>query len=463
MRETPEPLGSHGARNYGVGLRAQILLALGVGFALSVALLGLATSRLGSRALDADRRNAAEGVARALLASDGEPSSASLDALIGTGGIIGAELASAGTTVARGTRQGRATVVVERNARTLSLWIEPSDTAARRSLPRLLFLYVGVTAGAILLLTYVLLGRAIVRPVEDLTRASERLARRGDDDVRVPVRGAAEVARLAVAFNAMQAQLAAERSALRRRLAELERTTSQLAAAQRSLVTSEKMASVGRLAAGIAHEIGNPLSAITGLVELVESGGLDPEQERELLRRARKETERIHHIIRDLLDFARREPTEEPDASCDLVEVIEDAVRLVGPQKDVRHVVFERRFPDTPPRVRGAAPRLAQIVLNLLLNAADAVRGRGTIRIEVRRCDDGDAVELVVEDDGPGISPEVRDHLFEPFVTTKPPGRGTGLGLAVCHTIVSSLGGTIEAGDAPEGGARFTVRLPSAP
>lgn len=447
-------------REHGVGLRAQILVVLGLGFALSVILLGLATARLGSRAIDADRKSAAEGTARALLAAG--PSEASLDALIGTGGIVGAELraGSSEATIARGRRRGAASVEVEDGARALALWIEP----AGRSLPGLLFLYVGITAAAVLLLTYVLLGRSIVRPVEDLTRASERLARSPArvEPERVPVRGAAEVARLAVAFNAMQAELASERATLRRRLEELERTSVELASAQRSLVTSEKMASVGRLAAGVAHEIGNPLSAILGLVELVESGDLAPEQQREFLRRARKETERIHRIIRDLLDFARDAPAPAALQSCDLREVVEDAVRLVGPQKDLQRITIERRFAEDCPPARGEAARLAQVVLNLLLNAADAIQGEGTITLEVRPIEGG-FVELAVADTGPGIPASIREHLFEPFVTTKPPGQGTGLGLAVCHTIIERLGGTIEVDSPPEGGARFVVRLPIAP
>ncbi len=445
-----------------MGLRVQIMVALGVGFALSVVLLGMATARLGSRALDADRRRAAEGSARALLieAADASPPirRQAAEALIGTGGIVGVDIE--GDELAIGRTTGAPSLEVSASGHRARIWLDPSDHGASRSLPGLLFLYVGVTAAAILLFTYVLLGRSIVRPVEALTRASEHIAAGAHEDVRVPVHGAAEVVRLAVAFNAMHAQLASERRALVERLAELERTTRELESTQRSLVSSEKMASVGRLAAGVAHEIGNPLSAILGLVELVRDGDLPPDEQREFLGRVTKETERIHRIIRDLLDFARPEPAPDADASCDLEEVVEDAVRLVGPQKDLRQVTLERRFAEACPPARGPSAQLAQVVLNLLLNAADAIEGDEIIRIEVRPSDD--SVELIVADTGPGIPPDVREHLFEPFVTTKPPGQGTGLGLAVCHTIVERLGGTIEAGDAPEGGARFTVRLPRA-
>lgn len=451
-------------RRHGLGLRAQIMVALGVGFGLSVLLLGLATARLGERAIDADRRDAATGAAHALAVAARIPDAerrSLLSAVVGTGGIVGAEIVVGAERTRVGRPAGRG-IEAERDGAVARVWIASAQGGAAGSLPGLLFLYVGITAGAILLLSYVLLTRLIVRPVEELTRASERVAT-SRREVRVPVQGAAEIARLAVSFNEMQAQLASERAALRSRLAELERATGDLEAAQRSLVRSEKMASVGRLSAGIAHEIGNPLTSILGLLELVESGEMSPDEQAEFLSRIRRETERIHRIIRDLLDFARGEaPASEAGATCDLVQVVEDAVRLVGPQKDLRHVTLERRFAEDVPPVPGSAPRLAQVVLNLLLNAADAIDGEGTIRLEVHRAEGGDAVELVVSDTGPGIPSDILEHLFEPFVTTKPAGEGTGLGLAVCHALIEQLGGTLDARNAPEGGARFTVKLPVA-
>ena len=455
-------------RSHGLGLRVQIMVALGVGFALSVLLIGLATARLGSRAIDNDRRQAAEATASLLVAAAGldeDGRRAALAAALEGGGLEGAELTVGGATQRVGTLSG---VSIERAEGEVIVRLSLASAESRRSLPGLLFLYVGITAAAILILSYVLLTRLIVRPVEQLTRASERLAR-GSGAERVEIHGAAEVARLALAFNDMQTQLAEERASLQARLRELEALTQELQTAQRSLVRSEKMASVGRLAAGIAHEIGNPLTSIVGLVELVEDGDLEPEEQREFLRRVRKETERIHHIIRDLLDFARDDARpDELAETCDLVEVVEDAVRLVGPQKDLRQVTLERRFPEDCPPARGSSARLAQVVLNLLLNAADAIDGEGTIRLEVTSepagAEGADAwIELVVHDSGPGIDAEVREQIFEPFVTTKPTGEGTGLGLAVCHAIVEQYGGTLDADNAPEGGARFVVRLPAVP
>lgn len=445
-------------RRHGLGVRVQLMVVLGIGFGLSVLLLGLATTRLGARAIDRERMESAGGMATAFLDVDAIEVE-HLGALVGHGGVVGVEVLERDVAVAVVGEVGHLAVQRRRGERVVIVHLASAEMSTAGSLPGLLFLYVGLTAAVILLLTYVLLTRLIVRPLGALTRASERIA--AGKETHVPVEGTAELARLAVSFNEMQKQLLEEKQELRARLAELERATAELGAAQQSLVRSEKLASVGRLAAGIAHEIGNPLSAISGLVELVESGDLAPEEQREFLGRVRKETERINRIIRDLLDFARSEPTaHEADATCDLVEVVEDAVRLVGPQADLRQVTLERRFEEDVPRAAGSAARLAQVVLNLLLNAADAIGGEGTIRLEVSR--DGEWVALVVQDTGPGIPAAILEDIFEPFVTTKPPGEGTGLGLAVCQTLVEQLGGTIEAENAEEGGARFTVRLPAA-
>lgn len=434
------------------------MVALGIGFALSVLLLGLATARLAARAIDQDRRLAAEGTAAALLGvEDLQP--ALLEELVGRGGVVGAELIERGVTTVSAGERGHHTVEQGGGGRVLRIHLESAEQSERGSLPGLLFFYVGLTASAILLLSYVLLTRLIVRPLDALTRASEKLA--SGSEARVPVEGSAELVRLAVSFNEMQAQLGEEKERLRARLEELEQTTAALRLTQRSLIRSEKLASVGRLAAGIAHEIGNPLSAIAGLVELVEAGDLEPEEQREFLGRVRKETERINRIIRDLLDFARAEPNEvDSEQRADVVDVVEDAVRLIGPQTDLRLVTLERRFEEDCPPAQGSASRLAQVVLNLLLNAADAIGGEGTIVLTVAH--EGDWVRLIVEDTGPGIPEAIREHVFEPFVTSKPTGEGTGLGLAVCHTLIEQMGGTLEAENPPEGGARFTVRLPVA-
>jgi signal transduction histidine kinase len=257
----------------------------------------------------------------------------------------------------------------------------------------------------------------------------------------------------------MAAQLRSERGALERRLRELEQATSDLKSAQAQLVHGEKLASVGRLAAGVAHEIGNPLAAILGLVELLREGALTVEESAEFLARIQRETERINDIIRDLLDFSRRDAeADAPGQSADLQSVVADAVNLVRPQRNSQGIEIRVEIDPTIGQVYGAPHRWTQVVLNLLLNALDALDGRGTVQIVARLSPEGDCV-MSVSDDGPGIAPEMLDRLFEPFTTTKPPGKGTGLGLAVCHSLVDGLGGRIRGSNRPEGGALFEVRM----
>jgi C4-dicarboxylate-specific signal transduction histidine kinase len=328
---------------------------------------------------------------------------------------------------------------------------------------RLLLFYLALTGACVGLFSYVLLTYLIVRPLSRLSASAEQL---GLGLLEQPVQelGSAEAVRLARAFNRMATLLRAERESLTQRLLELERTTRELQQTQRQLIHGEKLASVGRLAAGVAHEIGNPLTAISGLVELLRGGDLSGQQSEEFLRRIAGETDRIHGIIRDLLDFARRDgPQRDQNTRCQVQRAIEDAVSLLRPQKESRLVQIHVEVDPALPEVVGSQAQLTQVVLNLLLNALDALAGQGEVRI-VAEHDDAQtgAVVLRVSDNGPGIAPEIAHCLFEPFSTTKPAGKGTGLGLAVAHTIIEGLSGSIRAHNLAGGGACFEVRLPRA-
>lgn len=472
-------------RHYGLGLRAQTLLALTAAFVLAFSALSIVVVQAAQKSQLIENRRRAESLVLALastLAPQAQPSPSAapraddagghallreqaVAALIGRADVVGARLdgehVDTRPTVSFGDTTGRATASgLLADGTRLSLWMRARDADPVSPLGRLLRLYSLLTGSLILAVVYVALTRLIVRPVENLTAAVERQkpGLPAHDDV-IAISGAAEVVRLGVAFNAMARDLRLEKSALEARLSELEQTTLVLRSTQDQLIRSEKLAGVGRLAAGVAHEIGNPLAAILGLVELLQLGSLSRNEEGEFLARIRNETERIHLIIRDLLDYARTQPKElEQHATADLEKVVEEAVALVAPQKDLRRVTLERRVHQGDVTVRGSAHELTQIVVNLLLNAADAVRGEGHITIELTP-HEGE-VELSIADSGPGIPEVVRDKLFDPFVTTKPAGQGTGLGLAVCSAIVERLGGSIAGHNLPQRGARFTVRLP---
>jgi signal transduction histidine kinase len=181
-----------------------------------------------------------------------------------------------------------------------------TDPKASRGAPlvRLVGLYTGVVALALLVFAYLSMTRLVVQPIEQLSRAARRVAD-GALRLEAPRRGARELTELGASLSLMTARLRADEESLRTKIVEIERYAGDLSRAQERLVRSERLASVGRLAAGLAHEIGNPLSAILGFQELLLQGGLGPEEQRDFLERMKRETERIHKVLRDMLDFAR--------------------------------------------------------------------------------------------------------------------------------------------------------------
>jgi two-component system NtrC family sensor kinase len=333
-------------------------------------------------------------------------------------------------------------------------------------LVRLMALYMVVFALALIVFAYFALTRLIVRPVDELVAAADRVAS-GARTMRVPRTGARELVELSSSVQSMAERLISEEAALLLKVEELTETTTRLTTTQAQLVRSERMASVGRLAAGLAHEIGNPIAALMGMEDLLLDGDMSRDEERDFLQRMRRETERIHTVVRDLLDFARPEELVdhggEPPSPAEVRQVVDDVIALVRPQKQFRDVVIEAKV-ERDLVVAIPAPRLTQVLLNMLMNAGAALGSAGRVggRVTVTaRSADAARVRIEVEDDGPGIAPAVRDRLFEPFVTTKEVGEGTGLGLAVCRGLVESAGGEIGVDAACQGGARFYVLLPS--
>ncbi|HYJ10043.1 MAG TPA: HAMP domain-containing sensor histidine kinase [Polyangiaceae bacterium] len=336
------------------------------------------------------------------------------------------------------------------------------DQSARAApLLRLVGLYTALVALALLVVAYFALTRLIVRPLDALARAAERVAG-GTRRLLVPKTSVRELGDLGTSLGIMTERLLEEEDKLRRKIDEVERATDRLREAQDRLVRSERLASVGRLAAGLAHEIGNPISALIGLQDLVLAGGLSPEEERDFMTRMQRETERIHRILRDLLQFARpaAKPLDGQEQEPGDVEVaVRDTAALVAPQRSLKEVSLALDLsPDLPP-VKLGHEQLMQVILNLVMNAADAVGAGGKIRVAAERGNGG--VRLLVEDDGPGVDPRVVAQLFEPFVTTKEVGKGTGLGLAVCRGLVEAAGGSIALDREYARGARFVVELPA--
>jgi two-component system NtrC family sensor kinase len=332
---------------------------------------------------------------------------------------------------------------------------------ARRALdPERFGLLVLLSALAVLVLGTLLLFRLVGRPLDRLLHAAARLGGGAPD--RLPPLGEGDVAlsRAAVAFERVAGALVEERARLAAKVEELTAANLALAEARESLLRSEKLATVGRLAAGLAHEVGNPLGAIAGYADLARARlppGADPELA-DAIARIATAAGRIDRTVRDLLDFAR--PAAPALLPIDLLAALDAALRLARVQARFRAVeVVQVVAPRLPP-VLADEHQLAQVFLNLLLNAGDATGGAG--RVEVRAAATGGRVVVELEDSGPGIPPADLPRVFDPFFTTKDPGQGTGLGLAVCHGIVSAMGGEIGVRSPPGRGACFTLRLPAA-
>jgi len=313
----------------------------------------------------------------------------------------------------------------------------------RRSGPVLLGLALG---DAILLVGfgYFLLTQMVIRPLRAVEVATAAVTA-GNLDQQLLPSGPREIAALAASFNQMTMSLASQRE---------------------QLIRTEKLASVGQLAAGVAHEIGNPLAAILGYSDILKSDAGEPEKAHltpadrlDIATRVKAETHRIHRIIQDLLEYSR--PSKEEARMTDPLALLRAAESLLRPQARFREVemVYENASEGWP-TIRVSPERLTQVFVNLLLNAADAMEQKGTLRVSSER-DDG-RVRLVFADEGPGVPRASRRKIFDPFYTTKEPGKGTGLGLSICRSIVETYAGTLELHETPEGeaGARFSMSFP---
>jgi two-component system NtrC family sensor kinase len=237
---------------------------------------------------------------------------------------------------------------------------------------------------------------------------------------------------------------------------------------QQRLQQAARLADIGQLAAGVAHEINTPLASIALRAESLQRSGQDPallavpafQNFPRYLKTIEEETFRCKKIIRALLEFSSsRKPKTQPT---DLNALVERAADLIGHQMRVKQVDLQLRLEPGLAPVPADDGQLRQVLLALLMNALDATRPGGKVEVETGRRE-GNRVVLGVNDDGEGIPPDVREKIFSPFFTTKPFGQGTGLGLAICHGIVTSHGGTIEVDSEAGRGTRFAVLLPTAP
>ncbi len=315
--------------------------------------------------------------------------------------------------------------------------------------------------------------RMVVYPLEKLTQATRDLAM-GHSVEPLVMDSYNELGRLAESFNIMAEQLTQREMELDRRIEAQVKINETLEVTRQGLIRSEKLASVGSLAAGVAHEVGNPLQAILGYVGILKDGGVDDALQQDILQRIENDISRIHEIISGLLSYSRS-GTGKP-SSVDLNEIIKETLEMIQLQQQFKNVEFDYQSILRPAMVRLVPGQLQQVLVNLFLNAAQAMDNEGQIQIFVEGVDydpqltfrqrgqrfkaGQQLVSLAVMDNGPGISEEIQGRLFDPFFTTKEVGQGTGLGLSVCDSIVDFFGGSIDVQSRPGEGSTFIILLP---
>jgi two-component system NtrC family sensor kinase len=227
-------------------------------------------------------------------------------------------------------------------------------------------------------------------------------------------------------------------------------------ATRQQINRSEKLASLGRLAAGVAHEINNPLTGVLTFAHLLREKPNMDDQDREDLDLIIRETTRAAEIVRRLLDFSRERPV--IIERLEINEVVRRTLQLIRNQKLFEGITIDEQLSENLPEIDGDMNRLQQVFLNLTLNSCEAMSDGGTITVFTSRTGDGVCVEIA--DTGNGIKPEIMERIFEPFFTTKPVGQGTGLGLAVSFGIIQQHGGSIEVESEPGKGTKFIITLP---
>lgn len=317
--------------------------------------------------------------------------------------------------------------------------------------------YTFFSGSAIALFGFSLFRRRLILPIRRLQEGTRQIADGGFGST-VQVDASRELQELSAALNAMSGSLAGYRERSEEQLRRLQSANDDLRTAQEALVRSERLAGVGRLAAGLAHEVGNPLSAVLGYLELMAGGLDDPELEADLVQRSQKELGRIHAIIRQLLDYSRTGPGRLEDVP--LLEAAEEAVATVTPQPAFRYVALDVKLSGAAPIVRVERDKLHQVLVNLLLNAADSLRGEPITEISIEICSEAAEAHLRCLDSGSGFDAVALDRAFEPFFTTREVGRGTGLGLAMALQVVEQSGGRMWVANRDVGGAEVGLALP---
>ncbi|MBW1767704.1 MAG: HAMP domain-containing histidine kinase [Deltaproteobacteria bacterium] len=345
-----------------------------------------------------------------------------------------------------------------------------------RKSEKVILLYILLDTLILALVGIYLLSRIVVKPIHKLSKMTEEY--KAGDMIPSTFGEASgnEIGQLSRSLSIMLKRLDENKRELKANISSLEKSNKELRQAQNEIIRSEKLASVGRLAAGIAHEIGNPIGIILGYLELLNKNELVEWEKKDFLNRIESEITRINRIIRQLLDFSR--PSNGNLEETHAHDTIMNTVNILSPQPMMEGIQIILELRASRDTILSDPNHLQQVFLNIIMNAADALAEKNTSKykdsgvddvsvpfvkkeLTIRSEDAGDSIELRFIDNGPGTTDEELVHFFDPFYTTKEPGKGTGLGLSVCYRIVEGIGGTIRAENSAGKGTTIIVTFPT--
>lgn len=317
--------------------------------------------------------------------------------------------------------------------------------------------YLILTQVSLFFLGYILFHRTVIGPVQEVAGlAGKASGLTKSKEFSFALGGKGDIQKISLGLRAMIEKIVDDRKKMETLVQELRTANRDLEAAQQGLIRSEKLAGVGRLAAGLAHEIGNPLQIVMGYLEFLQKNS-DSEATDDILPRMDQELRRIHDILERLLEFAK--PIKENVVACDLNELVRDMALLIDGRKGFRKVALNYLPDPDIPLIDTEPEKIRQVMVNLIFNAVDAIPDSGgTVSLRTRKCID--FIEIEVEDNGSGIPEERMGQIFDPFFTTKEPGKGTGLGLSVCLGLIESMGASINIRSTEGKGTVVVVRLP---
>ncbi len=322
--------------------------------------------------------------------------------------------------------------------------LEESYAYARQVLSFMILAFIGSLI--VTLIFGIFLARKITNPVIQLVNGVKQVAK-GLLETNIPIQSKDEIGQLAAAFNEMAKKLKVH-------LQEIENAHKEVLNTQKQLMQSEKMAAIGQLAAGLAHEIYNPLNVISGFTEILLKQNAENPADKKHLEEIYRETNRCQNLIAELLRFAK--PKESGKELADIGIIIQEAVSLIQSHTKTQGIIVESKLETVLPVLLIDRDQIKQVVLNLLLNACQAMPTGGELRLSASHA--GNRVRIEITDTGIGIPEKNLKNIFNPFFTTK--AEGTGLGLALSFTVIESHGGTIEAKSEEGKGSIFTISLP---